>query len=210
VRRGDIVLAVSPAPSHEEIIKRIESRANSRLWLVGDNRADSVDSYTFGAVDVRTVRGLCLVRLPRSFDGPTGRSDSAMAGPPRDPEKLAKSGFRVSYESSHELLELRKRGLIEAGPKEIRDCKDTEVSLSDSCTKDLVVESPVTFSRIEWTMMTLPGYPPTSKAVVEVAGNSYIFSACKTHGALNVRGNKVRVSSLDGHCVRLVELWLFR
>ncbi|MEI6058060.1 MAG: hypothetical protein WCQ60_03780, partial [bacterium] len=160
---------------------------------------------------VRTVRGLCLVRLPRSFDGPTGRSDSAKPGPPRDPEKLAKSGFRVSYETSHELLELRKRGLIDAGPKEIRDCReDTEVSISDSSTKALVVESPVTFRRIEWTMMTLPGYPPTSKAVIEAGGNSYTFSALKMHGALNVRGTKIRVSSLDGHCVRVVELWLFR
>jgi len=73
LRKGDIVLVLIGDPPYEGVLtaKRINKfDAQGRLWLHGDNRAESFDSESYGYVERSRVIGLCLVRLPRCFDGP--------------------------------------------------------------------------------------------------------------------------------------------
>jgi nickel-type superoxide dismutase maturation protease len=61
---GDIVLAQHPFKQSVKIIKRIsEIMANEKYFLSGDNRAESTDSRSFGAVPVKNILGKVMCRV---------------------------------------------------------------------------------------------------------------------------------------------------
>ena len=66
-RRGEIVLAQDPRDAGRTLVKRIGStEPNGRVWLVGDNPAESTDSRAFGPVPVSLIAGRVVWRYWRS------------------------------------------------------------------------------------------------------------------------------------------------
>ena len=55
-RVGDVVLATDPRDRRRELIKRVAAREASRVTLRGDNRSESTDARTFGALPSSQVR----------------------------------------------------------------------------------------------------------------------------------------------------------
>lgn len=63
-RAGDIVLANHPYQKSVKILKRIESiTREGSYFLVGDNKAESTDSRTFGAIPAKELIGKAVCRL---------------------------------------------------------------------------------------------------------------------------------------------------
>ena len=61
---GDIVIAAHPFKKNVEMIKRVESIGeDGRYFLTGDNKDESSDSRTFGAVSVEYIKGKVISRL---------------------------------------------------------------------------------------------------------------------------------------------------
>ncbi len=55
---GQLVVVPDPRQSVRLLVKRVGTvRDDGQLWLVGDSANDSIDSRTFGAVDVAAVVG---------------------------------------------------------------------------------------------------------------------------------------------------------
>lgn len=54
VRVGDIVLF---RKNHQELIKRVKKISRDRVFLVGDNKSDSLDSRAFGKVSSDKILG---------------------------------------------------------------------------------------------------------------------------------------------------------
>lgn len=80
VRRGDLVVARSPGQPGRHIVKRVRLLEKDRIppevrkgpafvppgrvWLEGDNSANSLDSRTYGCVPLGLVRARVVARLP--------------------------------------------------------------------------------------------------------------------------------------------------
>lgn len=58
---GDVVIAKL---NDTEIIKRVDSIEDGQVFLKGDNRAVSIDSYTFGTIseDMIVGKAICMIR----------------------------------------------------------------------------------------------------------------------------------------------------
>ncbi len=57
-RVGDVVVAADPREPWRVVMKRVKRvEADGRLWLEGDNPAESTDSRVFGSVAASTVIG---------------------------------------------------------------------------------------------------------------------------------------------------------
>lgn len=66
VRVGDIVLTSHPFRSSIRTIKRLRSiEPDGRLFLIGDNAAESTDSRTFGLVAEKDVIGKVVAKLSK-------------------------------------------------------------------------------------------------------------------------------------------------
>jgi nickel-type superoxide dismutase maturation protease len=64
VEAGDIVLARHPYKQSVKVLKRVrEIDAAGRLFLVGDNAAESTDSRTLGLFPVESIIGTAVCRL---------------------------------------------------------------------------------------------------------------------------------------------------
>lgn len=62
---GDVVIALHPARSDLKIIKRVQTvTSDGRVFLVGDNPAETTDSYDFGHVPIDEILGQVTSRLP--------------------------------------------------------------------------------------------------------------------------------------------------
>lgn len=64
IAEGDIVLAKHPFKKSVIILKRLaEIDQNGNYFLIGDNRSESTDSRTFGAISVKHILGKAVCRL---------------------------------------------------------------------------------------------------------------------------------------------------
>ena len=61
-RLGDVVAFPDPRLPARTMLKRVMAREPGGLTVLGDNRAASTDSRTYGPVDPSTVRGRALYR----------------------------------------------------------------------------------------------------------------------------------------------------
>ena len=62
---GDVVIAHHPARSDIKIVKRVMNiTEDGRLFLVGDNPAETTDSRDFGHVPIDEILGKVTSRLP--------------------------------------------------------------------------------------------------------------------------------------------------
>ena len=69
-RPSEIVLAQDPRDARRTIIKRVAGRdPEGRLWLSGDNPAESTDSRAFGAIPAALIVGRVAWRYWRSAGG---------------------------------------------------------------------------------------------------------------------------------------------
>lgn len=59
----DIVIAQADG---QQIIKRIQSIDEEEVFLIGDNREESLDSRSFGTVNMEAIRGrvICVIQFP--------------------------------------------------------------------------------------------------------------------------------------------------
>lgn len=64
---GDIVLA---RQANREVVKRVKSIKDGRVYLVGDNSEDSQDSRHYGPVEFRDIIGSIMIKLPFASDPP--------------------------------------------------------------------------------------------------------------------------------------------
>lgn len=69
LKTNDIIYVAVPQMNNETYCKRIKGIRGHKLFLVGDNTNDSMDSRNWGLVPEDHVIGLCVARLPRCFDG---------------------------------------------------------------------------------------------------------------------------------------------
>jgi len=61
---GDIVLANHPFKKNSKILKRIGEITNDRrFFLIGDNKEESTDSRSFGAIQAKDILGKAVCRL---------------------------------------------------------------------------------------------------------------------------------------------------
>lgn len=60
---NDIVIAQADG---QQIIKRIQSIDEEEVFLIGDNREESLDSRSFGTVNMEAIRGrvICVIQFP--------------------------------------------------------------------------------------------------------------------------------------------------
>ncbi len=62
---GDVVIAHHPSRSDLKIVKRVmDVTEDGRLFLVGDNPAETTDSRHFGHVPIDEILGKVTSRLP--------------------------------------------------------------------------------------------------------------------------------------------------
>ena len=62
---GDIVVACHPQRPQLYVVKRVTAvLADGRCFLLGDNRAESTDSSTFGAIAPEAIVGQVVSRFP--------------------------------------------------------------------------------------------------------------------------------------------------
>ena len=70
-RLGEIVLAQDPRDARRTIVKRVVRRdPEGRIWLSGDNPAESTDSRAFGSIPAALVVGRVAWRYWRSVGQP--------------------------------------------------------------------------------------------------------------------------------------------
>lgn len=62
LREGDIVVLRHPA-KNIDIVKRIRRIEGGRVFVEGDNKDESEDSRSFGAVPVKTITGKMLIGI---------------------------------------------------------------------------------------------------------------------------------------------------
>ena len=68
---GAVVLARDPRAPDRILLKRVGwAEPDGRLWLLGDNRADSTDSRTFGPIAPTVIIGRVMFRYRRSQPAP--------------------------------------------------------------------------------------------------------------------------------------------
>ena len=61
----DVVIAIHPARSDLKIIKRVgDVKSDGRVFIVGDNPAETTDSWDFGHVPIDEILGAVTSRLP--------------------------------------------------------------------------------------------------------------------------------------------------
>lgn len=64
VKPGDVVLARHPYKSSVRVLKRLNSiESDGRIFLLGDNPDDSIDSRTFGSISRTDVLGKAVARF---------------------------------------------------------------------------------------------------------------------------------------------------
>jgi len=62
---GDVVIAIHPARSDLRIVKRVQGvTRDGRIFLLGDNVAETTDSRDFGHVPIDEILGRITSRLP--------------------------------------------------------------------------------------------------------------------------------------------------
>lgn len=64
---GDTVLAEQAG---REVVKRIKSISNGRIYLVGDNTVESRDSRHYGPVEFQDIIGSIMINLPHAINPP--------------------------------------------------------------------------------------------------------------------------------------------
>ncbi len=64
-QRGDVVLLQHPLHSDVRVIKRVASLEADRVFVQGDNPAQSTDSRSFGGVPRSNILGRITLVLPR-------------------------------------------------------------------------------------------------------------------------------------------------
>lgn len=63
-QKGEIVIALHPAHAGLKIVKRVDAvTSDGRLFLVGDNAAETTDSHDFGHVPMAEILGKVTSRL---------------------------------------------------------------------------------------------------------------------------------------------------
>jgi hypothetical protein len=63
-QKEDVVIALHPAHAGLKIVKRVETvTSDGRVFLVGDNTAETTDSYDFGYVPIAEILGKVTSRL---------------------------------------------------------------------------------------------------------------------------------------------------
>jgi nickel-type superoxide dismutase maturation protease len=62
---GDIIIALHPARPDLKIVKRVENvTGDGRVFITGDNTAETTDSWNFGHVPIDEILGRVTSRLP--------------------------------------------------------------------------------------------------------------------------------------------------
>ena len=64
VEPGDILLVQHPLDSSRQVIKRCSHWDGTKVWLLGDNSAESTDSRSFGAVAPSFILGKVACTFP--------------------------------------------------------------------------------------------------------------------------------------------------
>ena len=64
---GDIVLA---RQAGRDVVKRVKSVKNNKVYLVGDNSDDSRDSRHYGPVEFQDIIGSIMIKLPVAINPP--------------------------------------------------------------------------------------------------------------------------------------------
>jgi hypothetical protein len=76
-RRPHIGNVVVAEMNGREVVKRIESFQNDKVYLVGDNRQESTDSRHYGPVDQRAKLGIIMIHFATAVKPPTPRATYA-------------------------------------------------------------------------------------------------------------------------------------
>ena len=64
VNSGDILYVQHPFDASLQIIKRCSHWDETKVWLVGDNGAESTDSRSFGALPSKFILGKVICTFP--------------------------------------------------------------------------------------------------------------------------------------------------
>lgn len=67
LRNGDVVLAHQAS---REVVKRVKSIDNDKVYLVGDNSDESHDSRHYGPVAFSDIIGSIMIKLPKAINPP--------------------------------------------------------------------------------------------------------------------------------------------
>ena len=64
LRVGSVLVTWHPQRTNLRLVKRLSSLESTRLWLLGDNPAESTDSRQLGPVAASLLIGEVVARLP--------------------------------------------------------------------------------------------------------------------------------------------------
>ncbi|HTX62457.1 MAG TPA: nickel-type superoxide dismutase maturation protease, partial [Acidimicrobiales bacterium] len=84
---GDVVALPDPRTPGRLLVKRVDAAGTGRVWVVGDNPAESTDSRSFGPVDRAEVWGRVLYRYAPAARAGRIRRPSQVVGN-RDPAAI--------------------------------------------------------------------------------------------------------------------------
>ena len=64
VNPGDILFVQHPLDRSVQVIKRCSHWDGTKVWVLGDNPAESTDSRSYGAVDAKLILGKVVCTFP--------------------------------------------------------------------------------------------------------------------------------------------------
>ena len=64
INPGDLLYVQHPLDSSRQIIKRCSHCEGTKVWLVGDNSAESTDSRSYGALPAKFILGKLICTFP--------------------------------------------------------------------------------------------------------------------------------------------------
>lgn len=145
-----------------------------------------------------------------------GRPDEACPIRPEQLRKRTRMATVLRAERERAIRKHLSRGLIQAGPSEVRDVDNGTLYALYPQRPELAIDSPVSFRCVEWAMMPLPGapqgrVPPSGEVDVAIDGRH-----CRAnignhfHGAIRCAGRRIVVTAPPGGYVNVLELRLYR